>query len=76
MMKVLRYVPMMLLLAVVCSVSQAGEKADLKVGDKAPEFTSTDDQGKAWKSSDHVGEKIVVVYFYPADMTGGCPNLA
>lgn len=50
--------------------------ADLKVGDKAPVFTSTDDQGKEWKSSDHVGKKVVVVYFYPADLTGGCTKQA
>jgi len=43
-----------------------------KVGDKAPAFQSTDDQGKPWKSSEHVGKKIVVLYFYPADFTGGC----
>jgi peroxiredoxin Q/BCP len=42
------------------------------VGDKAPAFESVDDQGKPWKSSDHIGKKIVVVYFYPADLTGGC----
>ena len=24
------------------------------------------------KSTDHVGKGILVVYFYPADMTGGC----
>jgi thioredoxin-dependent peroxiredoxin len=52
----------------------AGEKGRtmLKVGDKAPEFQSVDENGKTWKSSDHVGKKIVVVYFYPADFTGGC----
>jgi len=49
---------------------------DLKVGDKAPSFEATDDQGKAWKSSDHVGKKIVVLYFYPADFTGGCTKQA
>ncbi|HBJ36690.1 MAG TPA: peroxiredoxin [Planctomycetaceae bacterium] len=42
------------------------------VGDKAPTFEVYDDQGKPWKSSEHFGKKIVVVYFYPADMTGGC----
>ena len=36
----------------------------------------TDDQGKPWKSTDHVGKKIVVVYFYPADLTGGCTKQA
>jgi peroxiredoxin Q/BCP len=35
-----------------------------------------DDQGKAWKSSEVVGKKILVVYFYPADMTGGCTKQA
>ena len=50
--------------------------ADLKVGDAAPTFTSTDDQGQPWKSADHLGKKVVVVYFYPADMTGGCTKQA
>jgi peroxiredoxin Q/BCP len=49
----------------------AGEKGP-KVGDKAPTFESVDENGKAWKSSEHVGKKIVVLYFYPADFTGGC----
>ena len=49
---------------------------ELKVGDKAPSFESTDDQGQAWKSSDHLGKKVVVVYFYPADLTGGCTKQA
>jgi len=45
---------------------------ELQVGDAAPEFQATDDRGQTWKSSDHIGKKILVVYFYPADMTGGC----
>ncbi len=52
------------------------KKVNLKVGNQAPKFESTDDQGKAWKSSDHVGKKIMVVYFYPADLTGGCTKQA
>lgn len=49
---------------------------EVKVGDPAPVFESTDDQGSAWKSADHVGKKILVVYFYPADLTGGCTKQA
>ena len=49
---------------------------DLKVGDPAPAFQAMDDTGKEWKSADHVGKGIVVVYFYPADMTGGCTKQA
>lgn len=55
------------------TVKAAEEKAvELKVGDKAPEFSGVSDAGKPWKSKDRVGKKFVVVYFYPADMTGGC----
>jgi peroxiredoxin Q/BCP len=60
-------------------LSKAGLSADDKakggkvnVGDPAPVFESTDDQGNPWKSTDHVGKKILVIYFYPADLTGGC----
>ena len=44
----------------------------VKVGDPAPAFESVDENGKPFKSSDVVGKKIVVLYFYPADFTGGC----
>jgi peroxiredoxin Q/BCP len=55
------------------AVAQEPEKpVVLEVGDEAPEFESVDDAGKPWTSSDHVGEKILVVYFYPKDMTPGC----
>jgi peroxiredoxin Q/BCP len=50
----------------------AADPVNLKVGDPAPSFEALDDTGKLWKSSDYVGKKIVVVYFYPADCTGGC----
>jgi len=52
------------------------KKVDLKVGDQAPQFDATDDQGNGWKSTDHVGKKVLVVYFYPADLTGGCTKQA
>jgi len=52
------------------------DKVDLKVGDPAPTFEAPDDAGKPWKSADHVGKKIVVVYFYPASFTGGCTKQA
>ena len=64
-------------LVLVSGMAGAAEKnADLKVGDAAPEFQAMDDQGKTFKSSDVVGKKILVVYFYPADMTGGCTKQA
>lgn len=55
---------------------RAADDKEVKVGDAAPTFESTDDQGKSWKSSDLVGKKVLVVYFYPADFTGGCTKQA
>jgi peroxiredoxin Q/BCP len=49
---------------------------DLKIGNAAPAFTGTDERGEEWKSSDHIGKKNVVVYFYPADFTSGCTKQA
>ncbi len=54
----------------------AKDAVDLKVGDAAPSFILLDDQGHEWKSDEHYGEKIVVIYFYPADMTPGCTKQA
>jgi peroxiredoxin Q/BCP len=58
----------------VCAAYAQGE--ELKVGDAAPKFTCKDDSGNVWKSEDHYGKKTVVVYFYPAAMTGGCTKQA
>jgi len=38
----------------------------LNIGDKAPEFEALSADGDLWRSADHVGESILVVYFYPA----------
>jgi peroxiredoxin Q/BCP len=57
-------------------VQAADDKGELNVGDRAPVFESTDDEGKPWRSTDHVGKKVLVVYFYPADLTGGCTKQA
>ncbi len=61
---------------VLLTLSGRDLRAEVKVGDKAPEFSAQDDQGEQWESEQHVGKKILVVYFYPADMTGGCTKQA
>jgi len=43
----------------------------LQVGDKAPEFTTKDQDGNDVSLSDFKGKKVVL-YFYPNDMTPGC----
>lgn len=48
----------------------------LNVGDAAPEFMAIDQDGHLWKTSDLAGKKNLIVYFYPAAMTGGCTKQA
>lgn len=43
----------------------------LKEGDKAPQFTSTDQNGNKVSLKDLKGHKVVL-YFYPEDMTPTC----
>ena len=45
--------------------------SELKQGDQAPDFSLKDSNGKVHKLSDYKG-KMVVLYFYPKDFTGGC----
>ncbi len=67
------------LMLMVCGTIHAAEEpkpeapaAGLAVGELLPAFESTDEQGLPWKSADHVGKKVLVLYFYPGDFTGGC----
>lgn len=43
----------------------------LKPGDKAPSFSSTDQNGNSVALKDFKGKKVVL-YFYPKDDTSGC----
>lgn len=43
----------------------------LSEGDKAPDFTSTDQNGNTVKLEDYRGKKVIL-YFYPKDNTPGC----
>ncbi len=54
----------------------ADDKPMLKVGDMAPAFSGMDQNGNMVKSSDLIGKKIVLLYFYPKDFTGGCTKEA
>ena len=44
----------------------------LKVGDIIPHFTSKDTDGNDFDSQNYVGQKPLVIYFYPKDNTPGC----
>ncbi len=43
----------------------------LQPGDKAPAFTTTDQDGKAVSLKDYIGKKVAL-YFYPHDNTETC----
>ncbi len=48
------------------------EKKRVEVGDKAPDFTLPDQSGAMRNLRDFIGEKIIVLYFYPRDFSRGC----
>jgi thioredoxin-dependent peroxiredoxin len=41
-------------------------------GDKAPDFTLPSQDGEQVRLLDRIGERVVVLYFYPKDNTSGC----
>jgi peroxiredoxin Q/BCP len=47
----------------------------LEVGDKAPDFSLTDDQGNKVSLASYKGTRVIL-YFYPAAMTPGCTKQA
>jgi len=63
-------------LAAAMSAFAADAPSMPKAGDKAPLVEGKDQDGKAWKLSDDVGKKIVLLYFYPKDDTPGCTTEA
>jgi peroxiredoxin Q/BCP len=49
---------------------------ELNIGDKIPSFTLTDHHGNVYRSNKHIGEKVLVIYFYPKNFTPGCTKEA
>jgi peroxiredoxin Q/BCP len=64
------------ILAFVLTSSLQSFSQELNVGDKAPKFKTLADDGSTWNIKDYLGKKNIVVYFYPAAMTGGCTKQA
>jgi peroxiredoxin Q/BCP len=48
----------------------------IQAGDKAPDFTLPSQAGEPVRLSDRLGERVVVLYFYPRDETSGCTKEA
>jgi peroxiredoxin Q/BCP len=50
----------------------ASKPGRVEVGDKAPDFTLHGQSGQLVSLSDFLGQRVVVLYFYPKDDTPGC----
>ena len=59
------------LLVLALATPLAASAAELKVGDKAPEFTLPDQNGNKVALSSFLGKKNVVLAFYVLAFTGG-----
>src|SRR5690625_1261817 len=44
----------------------------LNVGDEMPPFSAETAEGTIWNSADHVGDGLLVVYFYPEIGRASC----
>lgn len=44
----------------------------IQVGDRCPSFSLQDQNGDIVSTDSLIGEKILVIYFYPKDYSGGC----
>ena len=44
----------------------------IQVGDQAPDFTLPSQSGEQVRLYDRLGERVIVLYFYPKDNTSGC----
>ncbi len=74
-MKIILLIALIAVVAIIFSAT-TGFAAAPKAGDSAPLFTGQDQDGKEFNLADLVGRKIVLLYFYPKDFTGGCTKEA
>ena len=67
----IRWLLVTIALVVLCLLFSLTSKAQLKVGDRAPDFALQDQKGKTVKLSDFLGKKTVVLAFYIKASTPG-----
>ena len=57
---------------IMLAFTASAQNAGLEVGDKVPAFSAQTAEGNTWELQNNLGENYLVIYFYPAAMTGGC----
>ncbi|MCY2933016.1 MAG: redoxin domain-containing protein [Planctomycetota bacterium] len=62
----------LLLMLCIAAGFVSSAQADLKVGDKAPDFSLKASDGKTYKLADFAGKQAVVIAWFPRAFTGGC----
>jgi peroxiredoxin Q/BCP len=71
--KYLNICSILIIAVIIVALSWAQEKdITLNIGDKAPDISLNDQDGNLWRINEYLRKKNIVVYFYPAAMTGGC----
>lgn len=71
-MKITRLTLGLSILSFFTSIAFAG----IDVGSSVSGLVANDDKGNLWSLDEHIGKKNIIVYFYPAAMTGGCTKQA
>jgi peroxiredoxin Q/BCP len=56
----------------VVDMAETAKKGKIQVGDSAPDFTLPSQSGGEIHLADYLGQKAIVLYFYPKDNTSGC----
>ena len=59
-----------IILLIASAFLNANQSVELKVGDKAPEFSLYDQDNKLHNLSDYKGQRVVIYYFPKADTPG------
>ena len=63
------------LIALISIAFTLSDSDPLEIGEKVPDFSAQDENGKTWTLSEQRSDYIIV-YFYPAAFTGGCTKQA
>ena len=66
-----RWLIVTIALVVLCLLFSLTSKAQLKVGERAPDFALEDQKGQTIKLGDYLGKKTVVLAFYIKASTPG-----